>query len=61
MSNMDVPRPLNLYKNDGFNSSLEMNTVAPAIPKNAPVGGATVAAYAVEKFENAHITIFQVS
>ena len=53
--------PFNLYKNDAFSPSLEMNVVGPAIPKLQPSTGPTCVAYAVGKFENAHISLFQVS
>ncbi|XP_028414471.1 transient receptor potential cation channel subfamily A member 1 homolog isoform X2 [Dendronephthya gigantea] len=53
--------PINLYKNDAFSPSLEMNTVAPAFPRLQPSSGPTCVAYAVGKFENSHITIFQAS
>jgi hypothetical protein len=52
---------LNLYKNEAFNPSLEMNTVAPAFPRLQPSSGPTCVAYAVGKFENSHITLFQAS
>lgn len=50
----------NLYNNSGL-SPLEMTAVSPVFPKSPPVGGPTAVAFAVEKFENAHITLFQVS
>lgn len=53
--------PVNLYKNDSFSPSLEMNVVGPAIPKVQPSSGSMSIAYAVGKFENAHISLFQVS
>ena len=48
-----------------FVNSIEMNdideVVDPILPKSCvPVVRATVVKYALEKFENAHITIFQV-
>ena len=49
----------NLSKVDGF--SLEMNSVSPAHPQPQTSVGPTCVAYAVGKFENAHISIFQVS
>ena len=52
---------LNLYKNEAFNPSLEMNNVAPAFPRLQPSSGPTCVAYAVGKFENSHITLFQAS
>ena len=51
-------RPSSLYNNDGF-SPVEMNTISPAVPK-IPSGGPKNISYALEKFENAHITLFQV-
>ena len=53
-------KPVNLYKNDAFTPSLEMNTVAPAFPKKS-TSGPTCIAYAVGKFENSHISLFQAS
>ena len=52
--------PIGLYKNGAFSPSLEMNTVAPAFPRLQPGSGPTCVAYAVGKFENSHITLFQV-
>ncbi len=53
--------PINLYKNEALLPSLEMNTVAPAFPRIQPTGGPTCVAYAVGKFENSHISLFQAS
>lgn len=53
--------PYNLYKKGSFSPFLEMNVVGPAIPKVQPSSGPTSIAYAVGKFENAHITLFQAS
>jgi hypothetical protein len=54
-------KPINLYKNDAFSPSLEMNTVAPVLPRRQPTAGPTCVAYAVGKFENSHISVFQAS
>lgn len=54
-------KPMNLYRNDAFSPSLEMNTVAPAFPRLQPSAGPTCVAYAVGKFENSHISLFQAS
>ena len=59
----NTSRPPSYYEeNAGFRQSsivgsMEMNDV---LPRNAPVAGATAVSYAVERFENTHITIFQV-
>ena len=55
----------NVDSMSSFVNSIPMNhidpVVDPILPKcRAPVARATVAKYALEKFENAHIKIFQV-
>ena len=70
-TNMDNISQLPMYDGNSvdskssFANSVEMNDLAPDVDtimqkSRAPIARATVAKYALEKFENAHITIFQV-
>ena len=59
VSNSDTSRRINM-KNSSLLPSYDENIVDSKFSFLKPVARTTVAKYALEKFENAHITIFQV-